>query len=244
MAQSTILGRISQLVRANVNALIDQAEDPELMLDQLVRDYTDNISEAEQAVAQTIGNLRLLEDDLREAREAQDEWGEKALAASDRAEELRGAGNTTEAERFDQLARIALRRQLSFEEQVRTFEPQVATQQELVDKLTGGLETMRSKREELVSKRDELIARARMARAQSQVQTSVKEVSILDPTSELRRFEDRVRREEAMARGQAEVASSSLEAQFEALEDSAQDAEVEERLRAMKSRSEIGAAAG
>jgi phage shock protein A len=242
MAQTTILGRISQLVRANVNALIDQAEDPELMLDQLVRDYTANISEAEQAVAQTIGNLRLLEDDLREAREAEDEWGQKALAASDRAEELRGTGNTAEADRFDQLARLALRRQLGFEEQVSTFEPQVATQQQLVDKLKDGLNAMRSKREELVSKRAELIARAKMARAQTQVQTSIKEVSILDPTSELRRFEDRVRQEEAMARGQAEVAASSVEAQFEALEDSAQESEVEERLRAMKSRSASGVA--
>ena len=54
-----ILGRIGNLVRANVNSLIDGAEDPDKMLDQLVRDYTNNIAEAEQAVAQTIGNLRL-----------------------------------------------------------------------------------------------------------------------------------------------------------------------------------------
>ena len=65
---SSILGRIGQLVRANVNALLDQAEDPEKMLDQLIRDFTENIREAEEAVAQTIGNLRLLEDDHREAR--------------------------------------------------------------------------------------------------------------------------------------------------------------------------------
>ncbi|MEK6344581.1 MAG: PspA/IM30 family protein, partial [Curtobacterium sp.] len=39
MAKQTILGRISSLIRANVNQLIDNAEDPQLMLDQLVRDY-------------------------------------------------------------------------------------------------------------------------------------------------------------------------------------------------------------
>ena len=54
MAKQSILGRISQLVRANINALIDQAEDPQLMLDQLVRDYTNSIAEAESAVAQTV----------------------------------------------------------------------------------------------------------------------------------------------------------------------------------------------
>ena len=63
MAQSSILGRISQLVRANINAILDSAEDPEKMLDQLVRDFTNNIAEAEEATAQTIGNLRMVEDD-------------------------------------------------------------------------------------------------------------------------------------------------------------------------------------
>ena len=90
MAQTSILGRIGQLVRANVNALLDGAEDPEKMLDQLVRDFTNNIAEAEEAVAQTIGNLRLVEDDAKEARSAATEWGDKAGAASRRADQLRG----------------------------------------------------------------------------------------------------------------------------------------------------------
>src|SRR5829696_1515802 len=118
MAQTSILGRIGQLVRANVNAMLDEAEDPEKMLDQLIRDFTNNIAEAEEAVAQTVGNLRLLEDDAREAREA----------AADRAEQLRAEGNTAEADRFDGLAKLALRRELSFEEQVRTFDTQIAQQ--------------------------------------------------------------------------------------------------------------------
>src|SRR5512133_3282087 len=106
MAQTSILGRIGQLVRANVNAMLDGAEDPEKMLDQLIRDFTNNIAEAEEAVAQTVGNLRLLEDDAREAREASSEWLNKAKAASDRADALRAQGNTVEADRFDQLAKL------------------------------------------------------------------------------------------------------------------------------------------
>src|ERR1044071_6744937 len=86
MAQS-ILGRIGQLVRANVNALLDSAEDPEQMLEQLVRDYANNVREAEGAVAQTIGNLRLLEEDQREAHDAGQEWADKAGAASRKADE-------------------------------------------------------------------------------------------------------------------------------------------------------------
>jgi phage shock protein A len=230
MAQTTILGRIGQLVRANVNALLDSAEDPEKMLDQLVRDFTDNIAEAEEAVAQTVGHLRLLEDDHREAQAAQVEWGDKAAAAARKADESRAAGNTAEADRFTELAKIAIRRQISFENQVKTFESQIAQQTELTDQLKDGLNKLRLKREELVQKRDELVSRAKMAAAQRQVQEAVREVSVMDPTSELNRFEERIRREEAMARGMSEVAASSLEEEFASLEDADTEAEVEARL--------------
>ncbi len=234
MAQTTILGRIGQLIRANVNALLDGAEDPEKMLDQLIRDFTNNMAEAEEAVAQTVGNLRLVEDDAKEARAAAAEWGGKAAAASRKADELRAAGSAGEADRFDELAKIALRRQLSFEEQVKAFETQIAQQTELVDRLKDGLTKLRVKREELVQKRDELVSRAKMAQAQVQVQQTLRDVSVMDPTSELSRFEDRIRRQEAMARGMSEVAATSLDEQFAQLGDEQEELEVETRLKALK----------
>ena len=234
MAQTTILGRIGQLVRANINAMLDQAEDPERMLDQLVRDFTNNIAEAEEAVAQTVGNLRLLEDDHREAQQALQEWGSKARAAARKADEVRAAGDATEAARFEELAKVAIRRQISFETQVKTFETQIAQQTALTDQLKDGLNKLRLKREELVQKRDELVSRAKMAAAQRQVQEAVREVSVMDPTSELNRFEERIRREEAMARGMQEVAASSLEEEFASLEDADTEVEVEARLAGLR----------
>ena len=235
MAQTTILGRIGQLVRANVNAMIDSAEDPEKMLDQLVRDFTNNIAEAEEAVAQTIGNLRLTEDDKREAETAAADWGQKAKAASAKADQMRSAGQAAEADNFDSLARVAIGRQVSLEDQIKTFTTQIAQQTELTDKLKDGLNKMRVKREELVQKRDELVNRAKMAAAQRQVQEAVRDVSVMDPTSELNRFEERIRREEAMARGMEEVSSSSIEDQFASLDDDANNAEIEARLAELKS---------
>jgi phage shock protein A len=234
MAQTSILGRIGQLVRANINALIDAAEDPEKMLDQLVRDFTNSIAEAEEAVAQTIGNLRMVEDDAKEAREAVGEWGGKAAAASRRADELRGSGNAAEADRFDDLAKIALRRQLGYESQATTLETQVTQQSELAAKLKDGLNKLRARREELVQKRDELVSRAKMAQAQGQVQEALKSASLLDPSSELSRFEERIRRQEAQVRGMEEVAASSLDEQFASLEDDEDELEVEARLAALK----------
>ena len=234
MAQTSILGRIGQLVRANINGMLDQAEDPEKMLDQLIRDFTSNIAEAEEAVAQTVGNLRLIEDDAREAREASAEWLTKAQAASDRAETLRSQGNAAEADRFDSLAKLALRRQISFDDQVKTFDTQIAQQTELTDKLKDGLNKLRVKREELVQKRDELVSRAKMAQAQSQVQESLRSVNVMDPTSEIARYEERVRRQEAQVRGREEVAASSLDEQFASLEDDADELEIEARLSELK----------
>ena len=233
MAQS-ILGRVGQLLRANINAMLDSAEDPEKMLDQLIRDFTNNISEAEEAVAQTVGNLRLVEDDHREAQEAAREWGDKARAAAQKAEQIRGQGQTAEADRFDDLAKVALRRQISFENTASSLESQIAQQTQLTDQLKDGLNKLRIKREDLVQKRDELVSRAKMAQAQTQVQQAVRDVSVMDPTSELNRFEERIRREEAMARGMAEVSSSSLEEQFAELEGSDTELEVEARLSALR----------
>lgn len=235
MAKQSILGRISQLVRANINALIDQAEDPQLMLDQLVRDYTNSIAEAESAVAQTIGNLRLMEQDHAEDLESAADWGRKALAASTKGTELRAAGKTEDADKFDKLAKIAIGKQISAENEAKTAEPTIASQNQVVDQLKDGLDKMREKLSELTSKRDELVARAKTAEAQSQVHDAIQSIDVLDPTSELGRFEEKVRREEALVAGKQEIAASTLDAQFESLEDLDKQTEVEARLAALKS---------
>lgn len=235
MAKQSIFGRISTLVRANINAMIDAAEDPQKMLDQLVRDYTNNINDAEAAIAETIGNLRLLERDHQEDVQAAAEWGSKALAASRKGDELRAAGDVAGADKFDGLAKIALQRQLSEENQAKAAEPQIAAQTEVVDKLKDGLNGMKQKLEQLRTKRSELLARAKVAEAQNKVHDAIKSVNVLDPTSEIGRFEDKIRRQEALAAGKAELAASSLDAQFESLEDLGELTEVEARLAALKS---------
>ena len=234
MAKQSILGRISQLLKANINALIDQAEDPQLLLDQLVRDYTNSIAEAESAVAQTIGNLRLMEQDHAEDIDAAADWGRKALAASSKADELRAGGNSTDADKFDNLAKAALGKQVSSENEAMAVEPTIASQTTVVEQLKSGLDGMRAKLSELTAKRDELVARAKSAAAQSQVIDAVKSIDLLDPTSEISRFEDKIRREEAKVLGQQEIAASTLDAQFESLDDLDKQAEVDARLAALK----------
>jgi len=233
--KQSILGRITQLTRANINALLDRAEDPEKMLNQLVRDYTASISEARDAVAQTIGNLRLAEKDHdADVAEARD-WGNKALAASRKADQLRAGGDATGADKWDSLAKIALTKQITAENEAKAAEPMIASQQQVVEQLKTGLQQMESKLGELHSKRDQLIARKKTAEAQVKVQGAIRSINVMDPTSELSRYEDQVRRVEAQAAGQMELAGSSLESQFAELEASSAQMEAEARLAALKS---------
>ncbi|MGO2096683.1 MAG: PspA/IM30 family protein [Candidatus Microbacterium stercoravium] len=240
MSKQSIFGRISTLIRANVNSLIDQAEDPEKMLDQLVRDYTNNIAEAESAIAETIGQLRLLERDTAEDKKEASDWGSKALAASRKGDELRGSGDAAGADKFDNLAKIALQRQVQTENEIKAIEPQIQQQQVVVDKLKDGLNGMKVKLDQLKSKRNELVARSKVADAQNKVYDAVKSVDVLDPTSELGRFEEKVRRQEALSAGKQELSASSLDAQFESLEDIGELTEVEARLAALKSGGSAG----
>jgi phage shock protein A len=128
----------------------------------------------------------------------------------------------------------SLGRQISFENQVKTFNTQIEQQSALVDQLKDGLNKMAVRRDELVQKRDELVARAKMAKAQTQVQTTLKNVSVMDPTSELSQYEERVRRQEALAQGMAEVNANSVDEQFASLKGNEDAAEVDVRLAALK----------
>lgn len=233
--KQSILGRIGQLARANINTMLDRAEDPEKMLDQLVRDYSHSIAEAEEAVAQTIANVRMAEADLRNDEEAAHEWGRKASAASAKAESMRQGGDTAGAEKFDNLAKLALGRQIQHEDDVATARPSIESQNSTVEQLKSGLSSMKTKLEDLKGRRSQLIARARSVEAQSTVNEAMSSLDVLDPNSELSRFEDKINREEAVMQGRAEAQSTRLEDQFAELEDHTHDTEIEARLAALKS---------
>lgn len=239
--KQSIFGRVTQLAKANINALLDKAEDPQKMIDQLIRDYTNNIAEAEQAVAQTIGNLRLAEKDYQEDVAAAADWGNKALAASTRADQFRAQGNAVEADKFDNLAKVALSKQIASESEAKQAEPMILSQRETVEKLKSGLALMKDKLVDLKNRRDNLVARQKSAQAQNAVQGAISSINVLDPTSELSRFEEKVRREEALAQGHAELAASSLDSQFAELEADAGQIEIEARLAQLKNRGAIGA---
>lgn len=235
MAQKqSVFGRISQLLKANINALIDKAEDPAKMIDQLIRDYTNEIAEAEQAIAQTIGNLRLAEKDYEDDVNNARQWGQKALAASNKAEQSRASGDEAGAIKWDNLAKAAIGKQIAAEQEAKSTEPLITSQRETVEKLKSGLQQMKVRLSELKTRRDQLVARQKTAEAQARVHDAIKSINVMDPTSEFSRFEEKVRRAEAQVQGQMELAADDFDAQFAELETDASQLEVEARLAALK----------
>jgi phage shock protein A len=223
----SILDRVSRLVRANVNDLIDEAEDPEKMIDQLLRDMQSNITTARAQVAAMIAQEKELEADLTESRQLSSEWAAKAKRAVD-------AGK-------DDLAREALRRKRDNDENASVYEQQHQAQNQTVEKLKQQLRLLESKYDTTLSQRDSLIARQRRAEATRQVTQHVSSLSPLDVSSELDRMERKIRSNEAQASALTEIEDTSYDAQFRELD---YDLDVERELEALKTGSSNAPASG
>ena len=216
-----ILDRMSTILRANINALLDQAEDPEKTLDQIIRDMADAIGQARGQVAEMIAQEKLLEADMERNLSLAREWGSKAELAMSRGAE--------------DLSREALRRKIDYDRNAHAYASQLQSQQEVVAKLKHDLVQLESKYESAVRNREAMIARHRRALAQQKVAKTAAQLTALDPTSELARMEERIRLEEARAAAITEVSAGrpSLEDKFAALES---DSELERQLMDLRSK--------
>jgi phage shock protein A len=221
-----ILDRISQLTRANINDLLDRAEDPEKMLNQILRDMETNIRQAREQVASMIAQEKEIEIDLAKAQQLSSEWGDKAQRAV-------GAGK-------DDLAREALRRKRDNDETSSVYSSQLTTQEQTVTKLKQQLQALESKYQSTLSQRDVLIARQRRAHAQVKVAESLSEFSPMDPSADLDRMERKIRSGEARAAALTELGDESYEAQFRELD---VDTDIEAQLAALKGEPAPAAAA-
>ncbi len=212
-----ILERMSTIIRANINELLDRAEDPEKLLNQLIRDMEDQIQQARGQVAAMIAQEKELQADLEEAKGLAAEWASKAELAVRQGR--------------DDLAREALRRKRDYESHVQVYESQYRSQVEMVARLKQQLAELESKYERTLRDKDVLIARYRAARAQRQVSQVATELGSISPEAELQRMERKIRSEEARAAAEQEISQTSLEAEFQKLE---ADRDIEEELAAIK----------
>ena len=178
-----LLDRVATLVRANLNDLVDRAENPEKMLKQVILDMENQFIQVKTQVAIALADLHLLEKRKKENADKHAEWMRKAELAVDKKD--------------DELARAALERAMSFQQLTESFDQQIEDQTVQVEALKSALKKLELKLSEARGKADLLIAQHRRSRAVNRAADAQ-----VTPTGENRTFErmrSKVAREEAWA---------------------------------------------
>lgn len=212
-----ILNRISTITKSNINAILDQAEDPEKMLNQLIRDMRSSIDEARNEVAKMIADDKGLEANYQHSQQLADDWQKKAQLAV-----TKGA---------DDLAREALQRKIDYANNAKVYQSQWEAQHQAVEKAKSDLHALEEKYDSAVRNREMLIARSRRAHAMQQVAKVSHQLNAFEPSSELNRMEERIRLEEARAQAAGDLTQDSTEDRFAKL---SENSEVEDELARLK----------
>jgi phage shock protein A len=217
-----LLDRVATLVRANLNDLIDRAENPEKMLKQVILDMENQFMQVKTQVAIALADLHLLQKKKQENVDKHADWMRKAELAVEKKDDV--------------LARAALARAMSFQQMGESFGQQIEDQESQVESLKAALKKLEIKLSEARAKVDLLIAEHRRSRATSRATEAQ-----LTPTGENRTF-DRMRtkiaREQAIGEAHAELLGGDIEGRFHALE---REEKVEALLAELKERKKLPA---
>lgn len=216
------LKRIGDLLDANINALIDKFEDPEKMLDKYIMDMDKEYKETQALVAKAVAARNMTQSKYNESSENVAKWEKNAMLAVER-------GN-------DALATQALKEQGNHERAMNLLKPELDKQIVEVENLKNLLSKLEAKINEAKSKRDVLVAQAVNAKTKKKLADVSSKVSGGDSTAGFSRMEEKVKNMTAEADALSELNGETLEAQFDALKESGENAEVEDKLAALKAK--------
>jgi phage shock protein A len=206
-----LMERVSTLVRANLNDLIDKAENPEKMIKQVILDMENQLLQVKTQVAISIADQHLLEKKQKENEDKIAEWTRKA--------ELAVTKNQ------DDLARAAIERSLHYRQLTASFTQQVSDQKLQVETLKNALHKLTQKLEEARSKSDVLIAQNRRARTLTRAADAHTAMGDANHQMTFDRMKQKVQRNEAI--GQAK---STLITEEENIEDRFAQLEKEDEI--------------
>ncbi len=214
-----LLERISTLVRANLNDLVDKAENPEKMIKQIILDMENQLLQVKTQVAISIADQHVLEKKLKENEDAETQWASRAELAVDKGD--------------DALARAALERSMSSKSMAEGFRQQVADQKVQVETLRQALIKLQQKLEEAKAKSDMLIAQHRRSRALGKANDAGLAIGNGSNAAAFDRMQNKVHHSEARAQASAELLSDDVHAGFAALE---KDSVIDRQLAEIKAR--------
>ena len=199
-----LLERVSTLVRANLNDLIDKAEHPEKMIKQVIIDMQNQLLQVKTQVAIAIADQHLLEQKQKENGDKVSEWMRKAELAVDKKQ--------------DDLARVALQRVESCRDLSDGFGQHVTDQKAQVENLKTALRQLEQKLTEAQAKADLLIAQHRRARAVGKASDAKLAIGDNSKAATFDRMKRKVAHSEAMSQAKSEIAADNVEERLAALE--------------------------
>ncbi|MDB9372435.1 PspA/IM30 family protein [Nodularia sphaerocarpa] len=209
--------RILRIIRANINSLIGNAEDPEKILQQAVLEMQENLVRLRQGVAQAIATQKRTERQATAAKSTSEEWYRRAQLALQQGNEV--------------LAREALTKRKAYQETSTALFSQIEQQNDVVARLKKDMRSLELKMSEAKSKKDMYIARARSAEASVRLQDLLDTSSPTSSLNAFERMEDKVLQIEAQSEAMAQLGTDDLQKQFDFLE---AGGDIDSELAAMK----------
>jgi len=219
-----LLERVSTLVRANLNDLVDKAEDPEKMIKQVILDMENQLLQVKTQVAIAIADQHLLEKRLKDNDDKHADWVRRAELAVDKKD--------------DQLARAALERAMSYQQMQASFQQQIADQRIEVENLKSALHKLDQKLGEARAKADLLISQHRRSRAMTRAAEAQAAGADGSHSATFDRMKRKVMKQEAVSQARSELLADNIEDRFASME---KEQELDRLLAELKSRRQLGA---
>ena len=218
-----LLERVATLVRANLNDLVDKAEDPEKMIKQVILDMENQLLQVKTQVAISIADLHVLEKQAKENDDNEGQWMRRAELAVDKKDDV--------------LARAAVERSMNDKSMAASFQQQVEDQKTQVDNLKTALLKLQQKLAEAQSKSDMLIAQHRRSRALGKATDAGLTMGDESKAAAFDRMKSKVRHTEAVAQAKAELIADDVDDRFAAME---KQEKIDQVLEEIKSKRKAG----
>ena len=186
-----IFERVSDLVRANINDLIDKAENPEKMVKQIIIDMEDQLRKATQGLGTAMGSLNQVKKQLETAQEQSNVWQSKAKTCLEQ-------GN-------EDLAKQALENKVKQDKMVVQYQEMATSMEAQVNEIKSQVDILKQKLEEARSKQAMLVARSQMADAKSQMAKTLGNMDSKSAFAKMDKMEQKIEAKEAQANAFSEV---------------------------------------
>jgi len=216
-----IFSRFSRMIKANVNALLDAAEDPEKTLNQIIVDMQEARRDVKEQVAKAMVDERKLDRKMKETRAESGKWREKAQVALTK-------GN-------EDLAKQALVRYKTCNESADLYEKQVESQRKAVKDLKLALDKMEQKIEDAKRKRHHLLTRKKVAETTAALSQTAGNLKIPNSFGEFDRIAEKIEEMEIKAGVMAELSGDKLRDELDQVDVDHEQLLIEDELAKLKS---------